>query len=333
MLDDLDRKLLGALHVIPRGSFDDLGSVLGVDSSTIGRRFNRLLEGRVARVVGQVDWAMYSTTLPVHLFITPGPGTPHDALGQLQALPLVQHLAHTSGAEPIFATVHAPSEAATADLLAAIHALPDVARVQSLPVLVAQAKGAGWDPQLLDAAEQGRAAVHVGAAPAPDATLPDLDDTERGIVELLREDGRASAASLSRTLGLPSSTAHRVTRRVLDNGWVRPRVEIDPALLGFSTPFVLRVEVTPGTVSRALSALSAEPHARFTTRVAGPHSILVTGLARDRAELARFLDESVGPVPGVASVTTDIMLVERRRYWMDRDPHGGLDTFAPPPLL
>lgn len=332
MLDDLDRKLLGALHVIPRGSFDDLATVLGVDSSTIGRRFNRLIEARVARVVGQVDWAMYSSTLPVHLFITPGPGTPKQVLTQLQALPQVQHLAHSTGTEPVFATVHAASEAETADLLETIHAMPDVAAVRSLPVLAAQAKGADWDPRLLDDDEKERAALHRGAPPEGERPQ-ELDDSERAVVELLREDGRASAASLARTLGLTSSTAHRITRRVLDNGWVRPRVEIDPALLGFTTPFVLRIDTEPANTGQVLTTLSTEPHVRFTTRVAGPHAILVTGLARDRNELGVFLDNTVGTLPGVRTVTADVLLVERRRYWMDRNPRDGLDTFAPPPLL
>ena len=131
---------------------------------------------------------------------------------------------------------------------------------------------------------------------------------------------------------MPPSTAHRVVRRVLDHGWVRPRVEIEPSLLGFGTPFVLQVTVRPGAVTAALGDLTALPETRFTTRVAGRSTLLCTGLVADRAALARFLDEHVAVLGGLQEVEVDIVLAEHRRYWMDRDPGGRLGQFSPPPL-
>ncbi len=51
----------------------------------------------------------------------------------------------------------------------------------------------------------------------------------------LLQDSRASAASIARAAGLPTSTAHRVVRRVLDEGWVKPRLETVSEWLGFQT--------------------------------------------------------------------------------------------------
>jgi DNA-binding Lrp family transcriptional regulator len=334
MLDDLDRRLVAALHVMPRGSFDELSSVLGVDASTIGRRFARLDEERIVRVIGQVDWAMVSETLPVHLFIDTAGTSPSVVMAQLLEMSEVQYLAQTSGSSAVYATVHAASEGATAALLDAIYDLPGISALQSYPVLAADGRGSGWDPQLLDDDERRRALARGGArvlggSPRP----PRLEPAEREIVERLLEDGRASAASLGRAVGLAPSTAHRVVRRVLDKGWVRPRVEIDAALLGFTTPFVLRAGAQPGATRSLMASLSKLPQTRFTTQVAGRTSIVCTGLMTDRAALGAFIDEKIAELPGLKWVEVDIVLVERRRQWMDRDPTSRLGQFKPPPLL
>jgi DNA-binding Lrp family transcriptional regulator len=278
---------------------------------------------------------MFSTTLPVHLFLDTAGTSPHVVIERLRAFPQVQYLAQTSGRSSVFATVHAASEEATATLVDEVYDVPGVAAVRSLPVLAVVGRGSGWDPQLLSAMERERCLELAGNRWAAEDSPrpPRLEDAERQIVEMLQQDGRASAASLGRASGLAPSTAHRVVRRVLDNGWVRPRVEIEPALLGFATPFVLQLEVAAGAASRALTELTALPQTRFTTRVAGPCAIVCTGLVSDRGALAQLIDHEIAGVSGVTSVEVDIVLGEQRRYWMDRDPVAGLGAFTPPPLL
>lgn len=342
-LDPLDRRLVGALHVRPRGSFDELGSMLGADPTTVARRLARLVDDDLVRVVGQVDWSLFSRTLPVHLFVETRGTAPGDVVAAFRELTGVQYLAQVSGASAVFATLHAADEAASAAVLAQVHALPGAASVRTLPVLEALNRGAGWDPGLLgrhEAARYGAPDLAPHEAPgqgllAPARQLPrgSLDGPERAVVELLQADGRAASAAVGRRVGLPASTAHRVVRRVLDRGWVRPRVEVEASLLGFACPFVLQVTVQPGAVVAAGAHLAALPETRFTTRVTGRTSLLCTGLAVDRTALARFIDERVSRLEGLRDVEVDIVLAEQRRYWTDRTSAGRLGRFAPPPLL
>lgn len=335
VLDELDRGLVSALHLAPRASFDELAAVLGVDASTISRRFARMTDERVLRVVGQVDWAMYSQVMPVHLFIDTAGTAPRAVIERLRAFPQMQYLAQTSGTSSVFATVHAATEDDTAAVLDEVYATAGVAAVQTLPVLAVHGRGAGWDPMLLDPAARRRG-LEIGDSAAGRGTgggdVDQLDSTERRLVSLLRQDGRAAAAALGRAVGLPPSTAHRAVRRLLDGGWVRPRVEIEPQQLGFATPFVLRVQVAAGAEPKALSELTAMPQTRYTTRVAGRAAIVCTGLVTDRRALAAFIDTDLAAVDALTAVEADVVLVERRRYWMDRDARG-LGDFAPPPLL
>lgn len=335
VLDELDRRLVAALHLAPRASFDELASVLGADASTISRRYTRLTDERLVRVVGQVDWAMFSAVMPVHLFIDTAGSAPREVIAALRAFPQMQYLAQTSGTSSVFATVHAATEDETAAVLDQVYATCGVAAVQTLPVLGVHGRGAGWDPQLLSTGERRRT-LQLGNGTSQETRpathdVEQLDAAERELVGLLLKDGRASAAGLGRAVGMPTSTAHRVVRRLLDEGWVRPRVEVEPQRLGFVTPFVLRLQVQRGTAPQVLAALTAMPQTRYTTRVAGPSALVCTGLVTDRTALAAFVDTELASVDTITDLELDVVLAEQRRYWMDRDD-GKLGRFAPPPL-
>ena len=51
----LDRRIIQALYVDPRAPFSRLAEVLGSSEQTVSRRYRRLFDGRILRVVGQLD--------------------------------------------------------------------------------------------------------------------------------------------------------------------------------------------------------------------------------------------------------------------------------------
>jgi DNA-binding Lrp family transcriptional regulator len=338
MLDELDRRLVGALHVAPRASWDDLARVLSADAGTLRRRFDQLHETRVIRVVGQVGWWMHTSAMPVHVLLDISGRTPLAVLDQLREFPHMQYLAQISGSQPVYAVVHAPSEKATSQALDRIFSTSGVRRANALPALSTLRRGALWDPQFLTPAERERCtALSNRTAPnGVSSTVPPakpLTDAERTAVSMLQQDGRASAASVARAAGLSTSTAHRLVRRLLDDGWVKPRVEIESERLGFSTTFLLRLRVRPGKTPQVMSRIDGLPQIRLVAHVAGDASVLCTGTVTDRAALAAFLDEQLAGIPHLDTVSVEVVLAERRRYWLDRNPEAGLGDFRPPPLL
>src|ERR1700722_2721504 len=54
-LDVLDRRIIHALYVDPRAPFSRLAEVLKSSEPTVSRRYRRLYDDRVLRVVGQLD--------------------------------------------------------------------------------------------------------------------------------------------------------------------------------------------------------------------------------------------------------------------------------------
>lgn len=291
------------------------------------------------RVIGQADWGMHSTAMPVHVFLDITGETPLAVLHRLRGLPHLQLLAQISGDYPLYAVVHAPSEAATSEAIDRMFSVPGVRRVNALPALSTLRRGITWDPQFLTDTERAELLKLTGGRPEGTATataMPPakpLSEVERTVVAQLILDGRASSASIGRGAGLATSTAHRVVRRVLDERWVRPRLEIVSEWLGFRTPFILRLRVAPGETPDVMRRIDRLPQTRLVAHVASDMSVLATGLVTDRSALAAFIDHELAEIPGILTVSVDVMLAEPRRYWLDRDLGTGLGEFHAPALL
>jgi DNA-binding Lrp family transcriptional regulator len=337
LLDELDRRLIGALHLAPRATWDDIGEILAADASTLKRRYDRLHEARLVRVIGQADWGIHSTAMPVHVFLDITGESPLAVLHRLRDLPHLQLLAQISGDYPLYGVVHAPSEAATSEAIDRMFSVPGVRRVNALPALSTLRRGRTWDPQFLTDTERAELLKLAGTRPEGTATATPpakpLSEAERGVVAELLRDSRASAASVSRATGLATSTAHRVVRRVLDEGWVKPRLEIVSEWLGFQTAFILRLRVAPGATPEVMHRIDQLPQTRLAAHVASDMPVLATGLVTDRSALARFVDAELARIPGLLGVSVAVMLAEPRRYWLDRDLTTGLGTFHAPTLL
>jgi DNA-binding Lrp family transcriptional regulator len=337
LLDELDRRLIGALHLAPRATWDDIGGILSADASTLKRRYDRLYEARMVRVIGQADWGMHSTAMPVHVFLDIAGETPLAVLDRLRDLPHLQLLGQISGDYPLYAVVHAPSEADTSRAIDRMFSVPGVRRVNALPALRTLRRGITWDPQFLTDAERDGLQRLSGAQPEGTATATPpakpVSDAERTVVAQLIQDGRISSASIARASGLAASTAHRVVRRVLDERWVKPRLEVVSEWLGFETPFLLRLRVAPGDTPEVMRRLDRLPQTRLAVHVASDMSVLCNGLVTDRSALAVFIDNELAEIPGILTVSAAVMLAEPRRYWLDRDLTTGLGKFHAPTLL
>src|SRR5580658_8138379 len=104
-IDLLDRRIVQALYLDPRAPFRRLSEVLGPSEQTIARRYRRLFDDRVVRVVGQLDsqrlgrsdWAVR---------IRCAPGSAPAVATRLAEHPDTAWVQLTSGGTEIFSTIH-----------------------------------------------------------------------------------------------------------------------------------------------------------------------------------------------------------------------------------
>jgi DNA-binding Lrp family transcriptional regulator len=107
-IDVLDRRIIQALYIDPRASFSRLADVLGSSEQTVSRRYRRLFDSRILRVVGQLDsqrlgqsdWAVR---------IRCAPGSAPIVAAKLAQHPDISWVQLTSGGTEIFSTIHSRS--------------------------------------------------------------------------------------------------------------------------------------------------------------------------------------------------------------------------------
>jgi DNA-binding Lrp family transcriptional regulator len=140
---------------------------------------------------------------------------------------------------------------------------------------------------------------------------------------------RLDADPVSRELGIGQSTAYRTTQSLLQRGLVRPRVEIEPGLLGYALEVAITLTVSPSAMREVALTLARHPSARYVTTTAGTSCVVHHGVFRDEDGLAAFLTGDLADLPGVTSFDVLVVLDALRRHWLDRED-GRLATHAKP---
>ncbi|MFG3254776.1 Lrp/AsnC ligand binding domain-containing protein [Streptomyces sp. NPDC048172] len=224
------------------------------------------------QTLSQPDWSITGEGNPWHVRLTAEPGRADELARRTAALPEAQLVATTAGRTDIYAVVQPGTRGAVRELLTArLPSMPGVGSARSELVLRALTRTDSWRVPRL-------AAEHLEEVGEPPSAA-----------------GRAPAAKIARELGVAQSTAYRTARQLLRDGVVRPRVEIEPALLGYALEAVVTLTLAPGDTEHAAEVLARHPSARYV---------------------------SLAALPGISAVVVLPVLDVLRRNWLDR--HDGL---------
>jgi Lrp/AsnC family leucine-responsive transcriptional regulator len=146
---------------------------------------------------------------------------------------------------------------------------------------------------------------------------PDIDDTDRRLLDALNEDARASFAELAALVGLKAPSVHARVKRLEGQGVIRGyRAVIDPAPLGFGLGAFVAVTQASGYHWEELERAFAEmAEVEECHSVTGDDSYLLKVRVGDAAELEALL-RRINMVEGVARTRTVLILsttFDRRR--------------------
>jgi Lrp/AsnC family transcriptional regulator, regulator for asnA, asnC and gidA len=137
----------------------------------------------------------------------------------------------------------------------------------------------------------------------------ELDATDRGIIELLREDGRANNSAIAAKLGIAEGTVRLRLRKLLEAGVFRMSALVNPETIPGHQLCVIGMKVQE---SRQLEArardVSQLPEVRSVAIVTGRYDLLAEVLVTSNDGLIRFLSESLAKVPGIQSSETFLLL-------------------------
>ncbi|NYV72909.1 Lrp/AsnC family transcriptional regulator [Streptomyces sp. UH6] len=321
-MDDLDLMLVNALQINPRISWADLSGALHVDATTLSRRWDRLIQGRLAwtRWVYTPHFARDEQPhVDAIAEVRCEPGTREEVIRALVANPLVSGVHCTSGDRDLFATVHSDS---IGDLDAAIQQVIASARgvtaITTTYIRTLFQEGSSWRLP----------ALGPGQLSAVDSTLPRLlapsapTQLHLALIDSLAWDVRRPVADVAREVGASRSRVARALQELLVADWARARVDIAFRAAGWKASALMWMRVPPGQLQRVAAAIRTLPYVRMCASVSGRSNLVVTLLLHEVRGLDDLEPRIVNTFPGVTIEDTWVVPRVAKLFGVAVDPDG-----------
>jgi Lrp/AsnC family leucine-responsive transcriptional regulator len=155
------------------------------------------------------------------------------------------------------------------------------------------------------------------------------DDTDVEILRLLQENARISNAEIARRIGLAPSAVFQRIRKLEDQGVIGGyHAHLSPEALGQGLLAFITIQTAEGARARETAAMLANiPEVLEVHRVVGDDCFFLKVRVRDTDALGVLLDETIQPLPAVASTRTTIVLTTTKDA---QPPVLGLSETAEP---
>lgn len=146
---------------------------------------------------------------------------------------------------------------------------------------------------------------------APDTSI---DDVDRRLIDLLREDGRMSVNDLATRASVSRANAYQRLARLRDSGAIRRfTVDVDHRQLGDSITALVFVDIDQHTWREMGARLLELPGVDYVGFTTGTMDIVLIVRAPDMQHLRDVVLERLQSFPEVRSTQTSFVLEELRR--------------------
>ncbi|MFO7546920.1 MAG: Lrp/AsnC family transcriptional regulator [Trueperaceae bacterium] len=137
----------------------------------------------------------------------------------------------------------------------------------------------------------------------------EFDTVDRSILDILRVDGRASHASIAKTVGLSAPAVGERVRKLEQAGVIRGyRADLDPMLVGLQIAAFVHIAPQPRKpAQRLVEHLLEMPEIEELHAVAGTYSYVAKVRVPSASELDGFLDR-LFMLEGVERTETTMVL-------------------------
>ena len=139
-----------------------------------------------------------------------------------------------------------------------------------------------------------------------------VDNLDSQIVQILKNDGRASNAHIARALGVSEGTVRRRLKMLIDGGVVHVNVSLDPAKMGLTTEAIIGLEVDPDKMDPVCASIAAFDEIGYVTLTTGAVDVFAWGRFSSTESLGLFLRSKVGKIPGVRRTETYMCISVRK---------------------
>lgn len=142
--------------------------------------------------------------------------------------------------------------------------------------------------------------------------MPDLDRTDRAILEALQRNGRISNVELAAAVHLSESACLRRVRQLEDSGVIgRYAMLVDQAKVGYPTDVFVQISLNRQQgedLARFEEAVAQVPEIMECHLMTGDADYLLRVIAADAADFERIHTRHLTRLPGVARVHSSFAL-------------------------
>jgi len=128
-----------------------------------------------------------------------------------------------------------------------------------------------------------------------------LDETDRQIIAILQQDGRASFAQIAKTLKVSAGMVRVRYNRLEEMGVLRVVAITNPLRMGFQTMALIGIKAEGKNLVQIADKIAALDEVIYLIIVGGTYDIFAEVVCRDRNHLLEFLTERLYKVEGVRS--------------------------------
>lgn len=306
MLDEIDRGLIHALQLDGRAPYSRIGTVLGVSTQTVARRYNRLRADAGLRVVGLPD-PQHAGRAQWLVRLTATPQAAQDLASALARRPDTSWIKLASGGTEIMAIVHTTPSDGNTLLLHDIPRTTGITSVSAHYLLRIYIGGpAAWRGRANSLTQDQEQALLTPSAVSGSAhsLSRSLGAQDRALLTALAQDGRATLADLAVRTGWTAATVARRLDELQHSGALFFDVDVDPAMLGVTTSAMLWLSVPPAHIDAVGRALSEHDELAFVAATTGRTNLVAHALCASPDALHTYLTERLGALESVTALET-----------------------------
>jgi transcriptional regulator, asnC family len=302
MLEEMDMRLVNLLQIDPRMSWARAGEILQISPTTVAHRWQRLTASGLAWITTHPNLENRFTAIVEVDCRTEALPT---VIRQLCRHPLVVSVDEATGRRDILLTVLAPDMATLTTLIIDwIGSLEGVYGTRSSLVTNVIAGAESWQINALAKRQIHQARPQL----LPDRSAGEMDGADVALAEALASNGRASVASLSQELDMPTSTVHRRLRRLLANRSIIMRCDVAPEVAGWLLECTWMATVQLSHKTRVIELLKEQPALRSCMWITGSNNLRVNFRVNYQRALEALESSIAASIPGLAPDETIVHL-------------------------
>jgi DNA-binding Lrp family transcriptional regulator len=313
-LDTVDVKILSEIERDGRLSISDLAKKLGISRASASRRLQRLWDRRLTRTAIFTNPLALGYRNQALTGIQVWPGKLREVCDKLHDFPDVYLILITAGRYDIIIwTMFADPMALTIFLSNELGAISGVKSTDTLMIMewyfsLSYLSPRHWrkmsfssplPPYRATGDHKQRSALQSNGK--SDLSIDQLDLM---IVKELEKDPRRPISDVARKIGISRATASTRLRRLTDARIVRVTAFANMLALSYHMYVIVGMKVSPKEMNTAVDRIIALPGVFWVVKGVGRYDLVVWAALSEPNDLAAFLSNELGVVPGILAMET-----------------------------